>query len=102
MSKNKWSATEKFKIALLAIKGDETIEAICQKHHVAASQVYAWKKQLMEQGAELFGKAPKLIDTTELDKKASKLYEKIGQLTVERDFLKKAWSKIHGKLEYDL
>jgi len=86
MSKKKWSAAEKFRIALQAIKGEETIEAICQRHHVAASQVYAWKKELPEHGAELFGKGHKAVDTTDADKKVSRLYEKIGQLTVERDF----------------
>jgi transposase len=101
--KKKWSSSAKFEIALLAIKGEATINEICKRYAVAPSQVHAWKKQLLEQGANLFSKnekAEKSI-TTELERKQSKLYEKIGQLTVERDFLKKSWEKLPGNGDED-
>lgn len=96
--KKKWSASEKFEIALLARKGEVTINEICKRYKVAPSQVHAWKKQLFEQGAQLFSKSDKLAATefTDLERKQSQLYEKIGQLTVERDFLKKSWGKLQG------
>jgi len=96
--KKKWSSSTKFEIALLAIKGDMTINELCKKYEVAPCQVHAWKKQLLEQGANLFAKNEKAAKNTasELENKQSKLYEKIGQLTVERDFLKKSWSKFQG------
>jgi transposase len=94
MSKKKtWSPSLKFKIALEAIKGTRTIAEICQTYQVAPSQVHAWKKQLLEHGAELFDGT-----STSHQKKAAQqqaeletsLYKKIGELTVERDFLKKS------------
>lgn len=92
--KKKWSASAKFEIALLAIKGETTLNEICKRYAVAPSQVHVWKKQLLEQGANLFAKNDKVAGTAnELERKQSKLYETIGQLTVERDFLKKSWSK---------
>jgi transposase len=93
-----WSSVAKFEIALLAIKGETTINEICQRFEVAASQVHAWRKQLLEQGSQLFTKNNKAAEaaSTELEHKQSKLYEKIGQLTVERDFLKKSWGKLPG------
>ena len=96
--KKKWSASAKFEIALLAIKGEATINEICKRYEVAPSQVHAWKKQLLEQGANLFSKNEKAEKSVsaELERKQSKLYEKIGQLTVERDFLKKSWEKLPG------
>ena len=96
--KKKWSASVKFEIALLAIKGDSTISEICNRYGVAPSQVHIWKKQLLEQGATLFAKGDKVTGsvTAELERNQSKLFEKIGQLTIERDFLKKSWGKLPG------
>ena len=92
----KWSSAAKFEIALLAIKGETTINELCKKYEVAPGQVHAWKKQLIEQGSQLFSKTDKTASiTAEHERTQSTLYEKIGQLTVERDFLKKCWSKLH-------
>jgi transposase len=79
------------------MKGETTINEICQRYEVAPAQVHAWKKQLLEQGSELFGKVAKTTSTAaETERERSALYEKIGQLTVERDFLKKIWNKFQG------
>ena len=60
MARNKkWSAVAKFEIALQAIKGDTTINEICTRYQVSPSQVHAWKKQLLEEGKELFDKSNK-------------------------------------------
>ena len=93
----KWSPTIKFEIALLALKGEQTINEICKRYEVAPTQVKDWKKQLLEQGVEIFSKAStKAEEASKLENEQSKLYEKIGQLTVERDFLKKVWGKFQG------
>lgn len=98
--KKKWSAAAKFEIALLAIKGETTLNEICKRYTVAPSQIHAWKKELLGRGAELFGKADKGQKNTVNHEDAQRaLYEKIGQLTVERDFLKKSWNKFHEKDE---
>lgn len=99
MSKHKkWSSALKFEIALLAIKGEMTLTELCKKYEVSPSQVHAWKKQVVEQGSQLFNKVDKAVSiTAEHERAQSKLYEKIGQLTVEHDFLKKCWGKLHEK-----
>ena len=96
--KKKWSASAKFEIALLALKNETTLNEICKRYQVAPSLVHLWKKQLLEQGATLFVKNDKAVETAarELENKQSKLYEKIGQLIVERDFLKAVWNKFQG------
>jgi transposase len=93
--KKKWSPTAKFEIVLLAIKGETTLNEICKRYEVAPAQVHTWRKQFLEQGADLFVRKNKAAKATEtaLEQKQSQLYEKIGQLTVERDFLKKSWNK---------
>ena len=96
--KKKWSPSAKFEIALLAIKGETTINEICKRYEVAPSQVHEWKKQLLEQGAQLFSKGDKAAEaaSADLERMQRQLYEKIGKLTVERDFLKKSWEKLPG------
>lgn len=98
MARNKkWSAAAKFEIALLALKGETTLNEICKRYEVAPSQVHAWKKQLLEQGAQLFNKGDKGAATAADNERTQRqLYEKIGQLTVERDFLKKSCQKLPG------
>ena len=96
----KWSSAAKFEIALQATKGETTLNEICNHYEVCPSQVHAWKKQLIEQGEKIFAKANKSDRLSkDYEQKQHVLYEKIGQLTVERDFLKKAWSKLHGNIE---
>lgn len=99
MAKRKnWVPSVKFEIALLALKGDLTLNDICKRYEVAPSQVKTWKKQLLDQGANLFIRGNKASDdaANKLERDQGKLYEKIGQLTVERDFLKKVWGKFQG------
>jgi len=93
--KKKWSATAKFEIALAAIRNETTLSEICKRYEVAPSQVHEWKKRLLEQGVNVFATNSKAEEsaTAELERKQNKLYEKIDQLTVERDFLKKVWDK---------
>ena len=97
MAKNKkWSSAAKFEIELQAIKGETTLNKICERYSIAPSQVHAWKKQFIEQGQEVFEKkkqngSKKVV--ADQERKQGLLYEKIGQLTVERDYLKKSWDK---------
>jgi transposase len=98
MSKNKkWSAAAKFEIVLQAIKNETPLNEICKKYEVAPGQVHAWKKQFLEQGSQVFNKVDKTAKLmTEYEESTKVLYEKVGQLTIERDYLKKCWSKLHG------
>ena len=95
----KWSSMQKLEIVLVAIKGDMTMNDICQYYQVAPSRVHAWKKQLLESGATIFenkSESKKKKSEAQKAQVEHQLYEKIGQLTVERDFLKKAWKKYSG------
>ena len=93
----KWSSAIKFEIALLALKGEATLSDICKRYEVAPSQVHAWKKQLIAQGAQLFSKTDKSATVVaDHERLQRQLYEKVGQLTIERDFLKKSWGKLRG------
>jgi transposase len=81
------SAMLKFKVALAALKGQPIVE-ICQQYEVAESLVHKWKKQLKEHGSVIFSRQNK-CQMNQHEQEISKLYQRIGQLTTELDFLKK-------------
>jgi transposase len=91
--KKQWTNKEKFVIALAAVRNEMTIQELCAQHHVAPSQVYAWKKELLEHGSEIFDKPGKANVKSDDSKRIERLYVKIGQLTVEKDFLQRALGK---------
>ena len=87
-TKRKHNKQVKFKAALALYKSDKTIAQISQEYGVHQSVLSRWKKTLMEEGPELFEDSRQkkaVVDPTTGD-----LERKIGQLTMELDFLKKA------------
>ena len=87
-TKKSYTAAEKAKIALEAVKGQSTINDITQRFGVHSTQILCWKKQLLEKLPELFSDKYKRKNTQQQEL-IDQLYQQIGQLTVERDFLKK-------------
>jgi transposase len=79
----------KSKVALAAIKGEQTITELSQKFDVHPNQITQWKNQLLDQASSVFeGGASK---EPAVDVKT--LHAKIGELTLENDFLEKALTK---------
>ncbi len=77
----------KAKIALEAYKGDKTAAELVSTHKISSGQISTWKKQLLEGVTQLFeARQSKVIDEEAL---TSPLYEEIGRLKVELDWLKK-------------
>lgn len=83
-----FSPAEKFKVALETLKGELTLAEISSKYQVHATQVNKWKKQALEYLAAAFSNKLQ-VASEEDEKKLAELYQQIGQLKVENDFLKK-------------
>ena len=83
-----FGATFKAKVALAACRGDKTTAQLAAQFQVHTSQVTAWKKQLLEQAGELFedGRRTK---REEQSADEQELYEQIGRLKMEVEWLKK-------------
>jgi transposase len=81
----------KAKVALAAVREDSTVAELSSRYGVHASQIHAWKKTVIDGVGSLFAKGKGgAADTAAADDaRPAKLYEKIGELTVERDFFRK-------------
>lgn len=80
----------KAKVALAALKGEKTLTELAQQFDVHANQITDWKKQLQERAGEVFGGGAAASEPA-IDLK--ELHAKIGQLTLENDFLAGALGK---------
>jgi transposase-like protein len=78
----------KAKVALAAIKGDETLSELARRYQVNANLIVKWKKLLLENSAEVFASGKGLAPNRESEIKS--LQTKIGEITMENDFLSKA------------
>ncbi len=95
MSKTKrtrYSAEFKSKVALDAIKGEYTLAELAAKYSLHPNMITNWKRRAIDNMAETF--SSKTDRTNKLDEAQLKdLHAKIGQLTIERDFLAKAFGR---------
>ena len=87
--RRKFKADFKAKVALAALKEQQTIEEICKKFDIHPTQANQWKREFLANAATLFDKDSKELLVQDNEKLLQELYAQIGQLKVENDFLKK-------------
>jgi len=78
----------KFKVALEAAKGNKTLAEVASEAGVHPNQISQWKSQLLDEGAALFRRDGDR-SLQEFEKREAELYEQIGRLQMELDWLKK-------------
>jgi transposase-like protein len=80
-----FSASFKAKVALAAVKGDKTLSELASQFDVHPNVIAQWKRQLLENADALFSKSAS--ERGDHEGEIKELHAKIGQLTMERDFL---------------
>ena len=88
------SASFKAKVALAAIRGDKTLVELSEQFDVHQNQIQEWRRKLLDQANEVFEHGGSTRSASEQEVKD--LHAKIGQLTMERDFLEQGLERIHG------
>ena len=87
----------KAKVAIEAMKGEKTLQELSLQFEVHPNMIAQWKRQLIEQAAQLFEKARKgNAEAEAAEHKTDQLFRQIGQLQVENDYLKKKYKQLYG------
>jgi transposase-like protein len=84
-SRRNHSSQFKARIALEALRGDATLAELASRHGVHANQIATWRKQLLEHAGEVFDNGNPAAEDAE--QRIRDLRAKVGELTMERDFL---------------
>lgn len=100
MQKRQFSPEYKAKIVLEILREENTVSEIAAREAISAKQLHNWKKEFLENAFKVFAsdKAVKEAkrQAAEQQEQQDHLEKKVGQLTVENDFLKKKYKQIHG------
>ena len=90
--RRKFSSALKARVAIEAVKGHRSVSELAGEHQVHPSQITQWKKQLLDSAEQLFSPR-RVTDKRDQEELLAKLYQQIGQMKVELDWLqKKLWS----------
>ena len=89
--RQKHSGSFKAKVAIEAIQERETLAELSKKYGIHPNQITQWKKEFLERAPQLFEKTHPPEDH---EKDMEKMFAKIGQLEMERDYLKKNLKKL--------
>jgi len=85
-TRRRFTGEFKARVALEALRGDKTVQEIAAKHKVHPNQVSTWKRQAVAGLGEVFSSGPER-ERQDHEGEVRELHAKIGQLTMERDFL---------------
>ena len=85
--RRKHTAAFKAKVALEAVKGEQTVSELASRFEVHPNRIHNWKRVLLKDAVWLFERGGGNGGDRSDDAKVSQLYEQIGRLKVERDFL---------------
>ncbi|WP_086949424.1 transposase [Sphingobacterium sp. JB170] len=92
-SRRKFDSSFKAKVAVEALKEQQTLSELAIKFDLHPNQISQWKHEFLENSALVFEQKPKALKSDhEVD--VDKLYSKIGELQMEKDFLKKSLAKL--------
>lgn len=91
-TRRQYDSSFKAKVALAAVREDQTVPELAAQYRIHPVQIYKWKRQLLERAAAAFVEGARA--EPEMGPGRDELLKKIGELTVERDFLAKGLRRL--------
>jgi transposase-like protein len=85
-TRKKHTPSFKAKVALAAVREEEAIGALARRYGLHANQIYKWKREFLANAERAF-RTGEAVGETSREEREAELLKKIGELTVERDFL---------------
>jgi transposase len=85
----------KAKVALAALRGDKTLAELAEQFDVHPNQIQDWRQRLVQSAGDVFARGAEK-DAGVSEEKVKALHAKIGQLSMENDFLAQGLERIHG------
>ena len=87
----------KTRVALEALKGEQTVTELASRFGVHPTMIHQWKKALLDGASEIFQRGRNPVDPEVDPARIKELHAKIGELTVERDFLEQGLRLLPGR-----
>jgi transposase-like protein len=104
MARTTYTAKFKSDMVIEVLKGEETLGAIAARHNVHPNMLRNWKKEFLEKAPGVFEDANRkreaAVTEREIETERDELLKTVGQLTIERDWLKKKANELFGP-EYE-
>lgn len=96
--KNLYSPEFKTRVVLELLTGQQTLNELAEKYQIAPATLSSWNRQFQEHAVDVFRKDPSDGEQqlVEKEQEISVLQQKVGQLTIERDWLKKKSDEVFG------
>ena len=104
MARTTYTAKFKAERVLEVLRGEETLGTIASRHNIHPNMLRNWKKEFLEKASDIFDDANRKRDAAsserEMEAERDELLKTVGQLTIERDWLKKKANELFGP-EYE-